>query len=133
VLVTAGTPAALEFPDGVVVPVDPWPNEQAQLSALLAHLVANPPLRESIGRLARAHALAHLDLPRSVETLVSFLAEVHAGKAARLAALRADAAPEGSMLDDLLEEVRWAARDLGLSGVHLGLEEILGSLCRNGR
>jgi glycosyltransferase involved in cell wall biosynthesis len=132
-LVTAGTPAALEFPDGVVVPVDPWPNEEAQLSALLEHLVANPPLRESIGRLARAHALAHLDLPRSVETLVSFLAEVHAGKAARLAALRADAAPEGSMLDDLLEEVRWAARDLGLSGVHLGLEEILGSLCRNGR
>ena len=31
------------------------------------------------------------------------------------------------------EEVRWAARDLGLSGVHLGLEEVLGGLCRAGR
>jgi glycosyltransferase involved in cell wall biosynthesis len=133
VLVTAGTPAALEFPDGVVVPVDPWPSEERQLSALLAHLVANPPLRKSIGQLARAHALEHLDLPRSIDTLVAFLGEVATGKQARLSAIRRDSAPEGSLLADLLEEVRWAARDLGLSGVHLGLEEVLGGLCPEDR
>ena len=49
VLVSAGTPAADEFPEGVVVPVGPGPHEEDELYAVLGHLAGAPALRETIG------------------------------------------------------------------------------------
>src|SRR5262249_56472880 len=45
VLVTGGTPAAEEFPEGVVVPVDPGPVEGEELLALLGPLLGDRRLR----------------------------------------------------------------------------------------
>jgi glycosyltransferase involved in cell wall biosynthesis len=120
-LVTGGTPASEEFPEGVVVPVDPGPHEEAELEALLDHLLADPHLREAIGRLARAHVLRHHGLAASVATLAAFLGEVQAAKPAILEALAADRPREG-LAGFLMEEVRAAARELGLPGVRVGLQ-----------
>jgi len=130
VLVTAGTAAADEFPEGVVVPVDPGPREGAELRALLEALLASPGLRESISTAARDHVRRHHDLAETVDTLVSFLESVGEGKERTLALLAAERAPRGSLLDHALEEVRWAARDLGLAqvppGVAAALQGLLG-------
>jgi glycosyltransferase involved in cell wall biosynthesis len=127
-LVTAGSPFAEEFPDGTVVPVDPGPHEQAELVALLEALLGSPDLRDGVARAARDHVRAHHDLRGTVERLLAFLGEVRAGKDRTLAALSADRAREGSLLAYGLEEVRWAARDLGLAGAPPGVGAALQDL-----
>jgi glycosyltransferase involved in cell wall biosynthesis len=132
-LVTAGTPAAEEFPDGVVVRVDPGPHEEAELEALLEALLRRRELRETVGRLAREHTRAHHDLAETTRRLSRFLAEVEAGKESALQALQADRAETGGLLGYLMEEVRWGARDVGLPGVRLGLEGLLRELVGGAR
>jgi glycosyltransferase involved in cell wall biosynthesis len=130
-LVTAGSPAAEEFPEGVVVPVDPGPHEEAELVALLEALLASPALRDGVSRAAREHVRRHHDLAATVDRLLGFLEGVLEGKDRTLAALAAEKAAEGSLLAHALEEVRWAARDLGLAGAPAGvaaaLQDLLGA------
>ena len=127
-LVTAGSAFAAEFPDGVVVPVDPGPHEEAELQALLQALVASPGLREEIGRAAADHVRRHHELAGTVDRLLAFLGEVLEGRDRTLAALSAERAREGSLLAYGLEEVRWAARDLGLAGAPPGVGAALQDL-----
>ena len=133
VLLSAGSAAAEEFPEGVVVPIDPGPAEEAELEAFLRHLLAAPELRASIGALARAHVRRHHRLEEKVGVLGAFLREVEARKDEALAALRADRADEGGLLGYFMEEVRWGARDLGLADVRLGLEGLLAPLAKDAR
>jgi glycosyltransferase involved in cell wall biosynthesis len=129
VLVTAGTPAADEFPEGVVVPVAPGPHEEDELFAVLGHLLRSPDLRETIGGLARAHVREHHGLPAVTRELVGFLEDVHLRKAALAAAVAAEEGDsDASLLAYFTEEVRAGARDLGLLALPLGLDAILGSL-----
>jgi hypothetical protein len=131
-LVTAGTPPSVELPPGTCVAVDPDGAEEAELRALLAHLLAEPGLRERLGEAARAHFAARRDAPAVARSLQGFLHEVLARKPAALAAFEADRAREGTLLGDAMEEVRWGARDLGLVGVRLGLEPLLADLLGRG-
>jgi glycosyltransferase involved in cell wall biosynthesis len=130
-LVTAGTPAADEFPEGIVVPVDPGPHEEAELQALLEALLGSAGLREDLSRAAREHVRRRHDLAATVDQLMAFLEGVLEGKDRTLAVLRAERAREGSLLAHALEEVRWAARDVGLGGAPQGvaavLQELLGA------
>jgi glycosyltransferase involved in cell wall biosynthesis len=127
-LVTAGTPAAEEFPQGVVVPVAPGAAEDDELYALANHLLDAPELRARVGRLARDHVQRHHDLGRSVDQLMAFLHAV-ALRAEPLRREVADARAEGAgLLGFLTEEVRWGARDLGLQGLDLGLRALLAPL-----
>ena len=127
-LVTAGSPLAEDFPEGVVVPVDPGPHEEAELVALLLALLGSPDLREGIARAARDHARRHHGLRETVERLLAFLREVLAARDRTLAALSAERAREGTLLAYALEEVRWAARDLGLAGAPAGVGAALQDL-----
>jgi glycosyltransferase involved in cell wall biosynthesis len=133
VLLSAGSAAAEEFPEGVVVPIDPGPAEEAELEAFLRHLLAAPELRASMGALARAHVRRHHRLEETVGALGAFLREVEARKDEALAALQADRADEGGLLGYFMEEVRWGARDLGLADVRLGLEGLLAPLAKDAR
>ena len=133
VLVSAGSAAAEEFPEGVVVHVDPGPREEAELEAFLRHLYAAPGLRETIGVLAAVHVRANHGLPETAATLAGFLRAVEAGQAQALAALQADRTDEGGLLGYYMEEIRWGARDLGLVDVRLGLEGLLEPLARGPR
>ena len=129
-LVTAGTAAADEFPEGVVVPIDPGPREEAELVAVLEALLDSPALRDGLSRAARDHVRRHHDLAATVDRLMDFLEGVLAGKDRALLARAAERAREGSLLAQALEEVRWAARDLGLAGAPAGvaaaLQDLLG-------
>jgi glycosyltransferase involved in cell wall biosynthesis len=127
VLVTAGTPAAEEMPEGVVVPVDPGPRELDELVALLRLLLGSERFREEIGGVARAHALAHHRLETAVERLAGFLVEVQSRRAALLQH-RAERAEEGTLTAYLVDEVHQAARDLGLEADRLGFESRLAPL-----
>ena len=128
VLVTAGTPAGDEFPEGVVVPIDPGPAQEDELVALLDRLLSDPGLRERISALARAHVREHHDLAGTVDALAAFLEGVLVRKPEILKALASDRAEEGTLLGYLMEEVRWGARDLGLPGVPLDLRPLLEGL-----
>ena len=128
VLVTAGTPAVSEFPEGVVIAVDPGPYEAAELTALVDHLLSRPEDARALGRAARAHTLLHHDLARTAARLADFLQEVAAdAPAARVARVRRDAL-EGTRLGFYLDEIRPGARELGLAASGLGLEAVLAPL-----
>lgn len=127
-LVTAGTPAALEFPDGIAIPVDPGPAEAAELTALVDHLLAQPERAAALGRLARAHVRAHHDLAGTAARLAAFLREVAAGADADRAGLARREAAEGTRLGFYLDEIRPGARELGLSAAALGLEDLLADI-----
>ncbi len=127
-LVTAGTSAAQEFPEGIVVPVDPGPREEAELAAWIDALARHPALCSAIGRGAAAFVRERHDPAARAARLVAFLAEVAPGRpdfAARLAASRAH---EGTRLGDFLEDVRFAARDLGLQELGADVAELLAPL-----
>jgi glycosyltransferase involved in cell wall biosynthesis len=127
-LVTAGTPAAEEFPEGVVIAVSPGATEEDELVALLDHLLGAPALRERIGALARAHVRAHHDLAALNARLIGFLHDV-ARQAPALGAAVAESRRAGEgLLGYLTEEVRWGARDLGLGSLDLGLAPLLAPL-----
>jgi glycosyltransferase involved in cell wall biosynthesis len=127
-LVTAGTPAAEEFPEGVAVAVSPGPTEEDELVALLGHLLDAPALRDRIGALARAHVSEHHDLRALNTRLVAFLGEVAARAETLRAAVATSAQAGEGLLGFLTEEVRWGARDLGLGSLDLGLGPLLAPL-----
>jgi glycosyltransferase involved in cell wall biosynthesis len=127
-LVTAGSPSADEFPEGLVVPVDPGPNELEELTALLEVLVENASLRETIGRLASAHVGRHHDLTSTVTRMALFLSDVAARREELTALVETHRPRDGSLFGYLSDEVRWAALDLGLGGIPAGCEPLLAEL-----
>jgi glycosyltransferase involved in cell wall biosynthesis len=133
VLVTAGTPAAEEFPEGVVAAVDPGPLEEDEIVAFLGRFAADRAFSERVGRAARTHVERHHRLDASTEQLAHFLGDVFAQKESLVASLSPRRAPEGSLLAYLLDEVRWAALDLDLAGVPLGHEALLEGLVAGDR
>jgi len=126
-LVTGGTPADEEFPEGVVVPVDPGPHGAAHLELLLETLLAEPGLRRSIEELARAHVRRHHDLDTGAARLASFLEEVKQRQPELRARLPRDTSG-APVLDQLVQAARFAAYDIGLGRAELGLEPLLAEL-----
>ena len=127
-LVTAGTPSDEEFPEGCVVPVDPGMAEASQLEALLRRLLGDAPLRETIGRLAREHVRREHALDTTVARLAVFLEQVHARHGALRAEIEARHVAEGTLHAYLTDEVRWAAKDLGLTDVPQEIDAVLRAL-----
>ena len=128
VLVSSGSPPAEELPEGIVVPVDPGPLEEAQLQALLERLRSDRPLADSISALARDHARRHHDPAESVSRLVAFLRQVLERKQELESAVAAERVPEDGLLGYLVDEVRGAGRELGLPGAHASLTPLLREL-----
>jgi len=127
-LVTGSTPAAEEFPDGVVVPIDPGDAERAEIRAFLEALLDGPELRERVGRLAAARIRDRHDLPGTAARLADFLAEVAQRKRQLQDEVRHAATPDGSLQSFFGDEVRWSSRELGLRGVPPGVESLLAEL-----
>jgi len=133
VLVTAGSPASEEFPEGCVAVVGAGGDEEVELRAMLDELLSRPQLAAAMGRIARDHLLRHHDLDASVALLADFLELV----AARCDELRVDVAsrrpPETGMAGYLMDEVRWSVAELGLAGLDLGIEGLLSPLSEERR
>jgi glycosyltransferase involved in cell wall biosynthesis len=128
VLVTAGTPAAEEFP-GLVATVDPGVREEAALEATLGQLLASPDLRERMGRLSARHVGRVHALDTTTELLVSFLADVGGRLPEITRRLHETQASVGSLEQYLLDELRPSVRELNLQGMALGLRPLVASLC----
>ena len=127
-IVTGGTPAAEEFPEGVVVPVDPGRGEEEEIQAFLERFRGDRPLLERIERAARSYVERHHGLAETASELSAFLSRVASERERLAASLALRRAPEGSLLAYLLDEVRRAAHDLGLQGLPLGHEALLEDL-----
>jgi hypothetical protein len=119
--------------EGVVVKVSPGARETEELLALLGRLLDDAVLRQRVGALARAHARARRDPAPAAAALLALAREVSATSADARRAFAADRAEEGTLLAWALEEVRGAARDLGLFGLPLGLEPLVGPLLGSAR
>jgi hypothetical protein len=119
--------------EGVVVKVSPGPLETEELLALLARLLDDRALRRRVGALARDHARARRDPAPVAASLVALARVVSSTSADARLAFAADRAEEGTLLAWALEEVRGGARDLGLVGLPLGLEPLVGPLLGSAR
>jgi hypothetical protein len=129
-LATAGTAAAEEMPEGTVVPIDPGPRLDEDLVSRLRQLLSDERLREAIGEKARAYAHAHLGLEAAAARLAAFLGEVDGRRAELLSGIQADRFEDGSLGGYLADEIRYAARDLGLASWPLALESLVAPLAR---
>lgn len=127
-LVSAGTPASEEFPEGVVVPIDPGPYEEGEMSAVLERLLGDPPLAERMGALARVHVERAHALPATVDTLRAFLERVAGEKQPLLDRLQAGRTEAAGLFGYLMDEVLQAARELGLPALPPGTADLLREL-----
>jgi glycosyltransferase involved in cell wall biosynthesis len=127
-LVTAGTPATEEFPEGLVIPVDPGAREEAELAGWILALADRPALGEAIGRAASSYVREQHEAGALAAGLVRFLAEVAPGRDAFARRLAARRAHDGTRLGEFLDEVRSAGRELGVGEFAAGLEGIPGLL-----
>jgi len=132
VLVSSGSTPAAELPEGIVVPVDTGPHEEAQMQAVLERLRADAPLRDRISALARDHAARHHDPAAAASRLARFLREVLERKPELGSAVAAARASEAGLLGYLVDELRGATRELGLPGAHLPLTPLLRELVGGG-
>jgi hypothetical protein len=124
-LVTAGSPAAGELPEGVVARVSPGGTEAAELRALVSRLAGDPALRARMGALARAHAAAVADPARAAADLLALARTAVAARALRPSPDRPALSP---LAADALEELRWAARSAGLPDSPSEAAALVGSL-----
>jgi hypothetical protein len=132
-LVSAGSGAASDLPEGVAVRVSPGPSEAAELEALLLRLVHDPRLRERVGALARAYAGARRDPAPAARALLALVADVEGSSGEARRAFDARAAQEGTLLASALEEVRGGARGLGLAELPPGIEPRVAPVLREKR
>jgi glycosyltransferase involved in cell wall biosynthesis len=123
-LVTAGTPATEEFPEGLVIPVDPGAREEAEIAGWIGALADRPALGEAIGRAASAFVRERHDASALAAELVRFLAKVAPGRAAFARRLAAQRSHDGTRLGEFLDEVRSAGRELGVGELAPDIEGI---------
>jgi glycosyltransferase involved in cell wall biosynthesis len=132
-LVSAGTGAASDLPEGVAVRVSPGPSEGDELEALLRRLIRDPRLRERVSALARAHADAGRDPASAALALLTLAGDVERSSGEARRAFDARRAQEGTLLASALEEAGWAARSLGLADIPPGIEPRVAPLLREPR
>lgn len=129
-ILTSGSTTATDLPEGTVAVVEPGRHEEAELQAVLRHLLRQEDLRTRLGRLAAEQARRLADPPSLAPALLAFLQGLESGKARILAAVRDARTREDTLLGFLTEEVRGGARSLGLHAPDLGLEPLLVTLLR---
>ncbi len=127
-LVSAGSGAAREMPEGVVARVSPGPTEAVETVALVRRLLADEPLRSRMGRLARAYAADRRDPEGTARALLGLLGTIEPA-AGRPAPQRAT---EGGPVARALDEVTVAARELGLADPRPDLAPLVAELFGEG-
>jgi len=124
VLVSAGSAAAREMPDGVVAHVSPGPTEILETVALVRRLLSDESLRLRMGRLALAHAAKRRDPEGSARALLDLLRAVETARGTAERRLAARRAVEASLASRALDEIAVAARELGVAESPPGLASL---------
>jgi hypothetical protein len=126
-IVSAGSSAAAELPDGVVVTVSPGPTGPAEIEALLLRLVRDERLRGRVRALALAHAEARRDPGPHASQLLVLVRDLLARDRPAPDAPGARG-EEATPLGWALDELRGAAAGLGLEDLPPGIERLLSPL-----
>lgn len=127
VIVSSGSTADEDLPEGAVARISPGPSETQELADVLEFLLRDSAARERLERLSLAIAST-----RSAESLTGKLAAFLGQVAARRAELEALLISRNSRAEVLKgvirDEVEWAARSLGLAYVPPTIFERLAGL-----
>lgn len=113
-LVSAGSGAAREMPEGVVARVSPGPSEVDEAAALVQRLLADEPLRSRTGDRARAFAAERHDPAGVARALLERLRAIAPAREAGERAMAAPRATEASLATRARDEIAVAAREVGL-------------------
>jgi hypothetical protein len=132
-MLSEGSQAVTDFREGTAAFVTPGRLEEAELEAVLRHLLRHADLRERLGRLAADTASSAADPAGLAEKLVSFLLDIHARQDSILAQCREARVREETLLGLLAAEVEDGARSLGLRGLDLGVRPLFEPLLRGPR
>jgi len=132
-VVNAGSGFLADLPEGSIARIDPGRYEEAELEAVVRHLLRHPDLRETLGRLTAEEARRIADPEALGEALAVFLTGLVSRKKAILQALRDARAREATLLGFLTGEVEDARHSLGLPDVDLGLPPLFEPLARASR
>jgi glycosyltransferase involved in cell wall biosynthesis len=129
-LVTAGSGAARELPEGVVARISPGRTEADETVAIVRRLMTDDSLRARMGRTAQVFATDHADPARCVRPLLEVLRTAGRTQAAALAAGAAGQTEEDRLASNARDEVRCAARELGVVDLPPGLIPLVAGLFR---
>jgi len=127
-LVSAGSGAARELPEGVVARVSPGPTETDEAVAIVQRLVTDDSLRLRMGRVAQAFAAGRRDPSRCVGPLLDMARTIARTMVAMKEAFAVRRAEEGSLAATALDEVRCGARELGVRELPAGLVPLVAGL-----
>jgi hypothetical protein len=127
-LVSAGSGAAREMPEGVVARVSPGPSEGAETLALVRRLLDDASLRSRMGRLARTHARERHDPEGCARTLLEVVRASEPSRAATEQRLTARRARERGAAARAMDEIAVAARELGVSPPDSDVESLTAHL-----
>jgi hypothetical protein len=127
VVVSSGSTADEDLPEGVVARVNPGATEVAELGALLEFL-----LRDDAGRVRMERLSREIALSRTADVLTGrladFLREVATRRGEREAAMRTREAGAAGVRAPVRQEIEAAAMSLGLTNVPLKVFEKLAGL-----
>jgi hypothetical protein len=127
-LVSAGSGAARELPEGVVARVSPGPTETDEAVAIVQRLVTDDSLRLRMSRQARVFAARRRDPSRCVGPLLDMARTIARTMVAMKEAFAVRRAEEGSLAATALDEVRCGARELGVMELPPGLVPLVAGL-----
>jgi hypothetical protein len=127
-IVSAGSGAARELPEGVVGRVSPGPTADAEIVAIVRRLLTDGSLRARMGHVARAFAAERADPARCLKPFLEVLQAVGRTQPAALEAFAAERAQEDRLASTAQDEIRCAARELGVVELPPGLESLVAEL-----
>jgi hypothetical protein len=126
-VVSSGSTADEDLPEGVVARVNPGPEETRQLGALLAFLLGDEAARERMERLSLEAARSRPVGPLT-ERLASFVSGIAADRAGLESRMRGRASGEKDVRELIRDDIDRAATSLGLTHLPPGVFERLAGL-----
>ena len=127
-LVTAGSGAACELAEAGVVRVPPGRREAEEVEAWVRRLLTDASARARRGEAASAWAAERGEPGRAARGLLALVREVAPRRDELIRAAATAGGGEGSLLAWAMDDVRVAARELGLEGATAELEPLLADL-----
>jgi hypothetical protein len=132
-VLTEGGAAAADFPEGTAAFVTAGRLEEAELEAVVRHLLRHGDMREHLGRLGAEATRPATDTAGLADRLVTFLRDILDRKQSILDRVRETRGREDALVALLSREVESDARALGLEGLDLGLRPLFEPLFRSAR
>jgi len=127
-LVTACSGAACELAEAGVVRVPPGRREAEEVEAWVRRLLTDASARARRGEAASAWAAERGEPGRAARGLLALVREVAPRRDELIRAAATAGGGEGSLLAWAMDDVRVAARELGLEGATAELEPLLADL-----